>query len=126
LVEPIRRRAEAGLPILGTCAGLIVMARRVTDGGSLFRLLDIDVRRNAYGRQTDSFEADLQVEGVGPVRGVFIRAPLIEATGPGVEVLARYAEHPVAVQEGKLLATSFHPEIAGDPRLHARLLELAG
>jgi len=126
LLEPICRRAEAGLPILGTCAGLIVMARRVTDGEPLFGLLDVDVRRNAYGRQTDSFETDLQVEGVGPVRGVFIRAPLIEATGPGVAVLARYAEHPVAVQEGKLLATSFHPEIAGDPRLHARLLELAG
>jgi 5'-phosphate synthase pdxT subunit len=126
LVEPIRDRIREGMPVLGTCAGLIVLARRVLDGEPLLSVLDVTVRRNAYGRQVDSFEADLEVRGVGPVRAVFIRAPWVEEVGPGVEVLAEHGGRPVAVRQGDVLAAAFHPEIAEDPRLHARLLELVG
>jgi 5'-phosphate synthase pdxT subunit len=126
LVDPIRRRAGEGMPILGTCAGMIVMARSVHDGEPLLRLLDVDVRRNAYGRQTESFETDVEVAGVGGVRAVFIRAPQVDRVGPGVQVLAEHAGRPVVVREGNLLAAAFHPEIAGDPRLHERLLALTG
>jgi 5'-phosphate synthase pdxT subunit len=126
LVEPIRDRVSAGMPLFGTCAGLIVMARTVADGEPLLGVLDVTVRRNAYGRQVDSFESDVEVKDVGPVRAVFIRAPLIEELGPEVEVLAELGGHPIAVRQGNLLAAAFHPEIAGDHRLHARLLELAG
>jgi len=126
LVEPIRERAGRGMPIFGTCAGLIVMSKRVEGGEPLLSLLDISVRRNAYGRQVDSFESDVQVEGVGPVRAVFIRAPVVSDVGPEVEVLAEEAGHPAVVRQGTLLAASFHPEIAGDPRLHRRLLDMAG
>ncbi len=126
LVEPIRGRADDGMPILGTCAGMIVMARDVDGGEPLLSLLDVGVKRNAYGRQVDSFETDVEVREVGPVRAVFIRAPRIERVGEGVEVLAEHDEVPVAVRQGNLVAAAFHPEIAGDPRLHARLLELAG
>jgi 5'-phosphate synthase pdxT subunit len=126
LVEPIRERAARGMPVFGTCAGMIVMAREVEGGTPLLSLMDIAVRRNAYGRQVDSFEADLEVAGVGPVRGVFIRAPVVERVGPGVEVLAEHGGRPVVVRQGNLLAASFHPEIAGDPRLHERVLALAG
>jgi pyridoxal 5'-phosphate synthase pdxT subunit len=125
LVEPIRDRAGRGMPVLGTCAGLIVMASRVTDGDPLLGILDVVVRRNAYGRQVDSFESDVDVRDVGPVRAVFIRAPVIEEVGEGVEVLAELGGRPIAVRQGRLLAAAFHPEIAGDPRMHARLLELA-
>lgn len=124
LVEPIRERAEAGMPVLGTCAGLIVMAREVDDGAPLFSLLDVRVTRNAYGRQVDSFEADVEAPALGdaPLRAVFIRAPLVESVGDGVEVLAELGGRPVAVEQGHLLGTAFHPELAGEPRLHARLL----
>ncbi len=110
LVEPVRERAAAGMPIFGTCAGMIVLARRVEGGEPLFDLIDITVRRNAYGRQVDSFEADLDVEGIDhPVRGVFIRAPRVEDLGPEVRVLATHEGHPVVLEHGNLLVASFHP-----------------
>jgi 5'-phosphate synthase pdxT subunit len=126
LVEPIRDRAAAGMPIFGTCAGMIVMAADVEGGEPLLSLLDLTVVRNAYGRQVDSFEADVDVRGVGPVRAVFIRAPQIARVGAGVEVLAEHDAKPVVVRHGALLAAAFHPEIAGDDRLHRLLLESAG
>lgn len=125
LVEPIRRRSADGMPMFGTCAGLIVMARRVEGGEPLLGLLDVTVRRNAYGRQVDSFETEVDVLGVGEVRGVFIRAPQVTDVGPDVEVLATHDGVPVVVRQGALLAAAFHPEMAGDPRLHERLLSLA-
>jgi 5'-phosphate synthase pdxT subunit len=123
LVEPIVERAEAGMPILGTCAGMIVMARRVEGLEPLLGLVDVTVRRNAYGRQVDSFEADLRVEGVDhPVRGVFIRAPVVEEVGPGVRVLSEHEGRPVVLEQGNLIVASFHPELAGETRLHGYLL----
>lgn len=115
-LEPaIRAHHEAGRPILGTCAGLIVC-----DAEHL-GFLDATARRNAFGRQLQSFEADLEVEGIGdePLRAVFIRAPWVESHGPGVEVLASYEGHPVAIREGSVLASAFHPELTDDPRFHA-------
>jgi pyridoxal 5'-phosphate synthase pdxT subunit len=88
-------------------------------------LIDMTVRRNAYGRQVDSFESDVDVSGIGPVRGVFIRAPVVEQVGPEVEVLAELGGHPIVVRQGNLMAAAFHPEIAGDPRLHQRLLGMS-
>ena len=123
LVEPIRERAAHGMPILGTCAGMIVLAERVEGGDPLFALMDITVRRNAYGRQLDSFEADVEVRGVDhPVHGVFIRAPWIEEVGPGVEVLATFEDRPVVVEQGHLVVASFHPELVGETGLHDYLL----
>ncbi len=126
LVEPIRRRAAAGMPILGTCAGMIVMANDVLDGEPLLRLMDVAVRRNAYGRQIESFETDVDVRDVGPVRGVFIRAPVVERIGPEVEALAEFDGRPILIRQDALLSAAFHPEIAGDDRLHRMLLEMAG
>jgi len=108
-------------------AGMIVLAGEILDGRpdqEPLRAIDIVVRRNAFGRQVDSFETDLELDGVpgGPMRAVFIRAPWVEQVGPGVQVLARVGEHPVAVRQGPVLATSFHPEVAGDDRLHALFL----
>ena len=125
LAAPILDLAATGAPLFGTCAGMIVLAKNIEDGESLLQLLDVEIRRNAYGRQVDSFEADVEVEGVGSIRGVFIRAPEVERVGPEVKVLAEHGGRPVVVQEGNLLASSFHPEIAGDPRLHERLIQLA-
>ena len=123
LVEPIVERANAGMPILGTCAGMIVMAERVEDGEPLLGLVDVTVRRNAYGRQVDSFEADLEVDGIEhPVRGVFIRAPVVEAVGEGVRVLASHEGRPVVLEQGNLLLASFHPELVGETGLHGYLL----
>jgi 5'-phosphate synthase pdxT subunit len=123
LVEPIRERASGGMPILGTCAGMIVLAREVEGGEALFGLMDISVRRNAYGRQVDSFEADIDVRGIDHrVRGVFIRAPWIERIGDGVDVLAEFEDRPVVLEQGHLLATSFHPELVGETGLHEYLL----
>jgi 5'-phosphate synthase pdxT subunit len=123
LVEPIRERARSGMPIVGTCAGMIVLAERVEGGEPLFALMDITVRRNAYGRQVDSFEADLDVRGIEhPVRGVFIRAPRIEQIGAGVEVLATFEDHPVVLEQGNLVVASFHPELVGETGLHDYLL----
>jgi len=126
LVEPILERARAGMPILGTCAGMIVLARRVIGLEPLLPLVDLTVERNAYGRQVDSFEADLDVEGVDhPVRGVFIRAPIVRDVGDGVRVLARHEGAPVVLEQGNVLVASFHPELVGEARLHAYLLEKA-
>jgi pyridoxal 5'-phosphate synthase pdxT subunit len=128
LLEPLRERIGAGLPVLGTCAGMILLADRIIDGAQgqeTLGGLDVTVRRNAFGSQVDSFESDLEVRGLeGTLRAVFIRAPWVESTGPGVEVLACAADHPVAVRQGVLLATSFHPEVSGESRVHAMLLEL--
>jgi pyridoxal 5'-phosphate synthase pdxT subunit len=126
LVDPIRERAGEGMPIFGTCAGLIVLATRVAGGEPLLSLLDVTVRRNAYGRQLDSFEADVNVQDVGAVRAVFIRAPQVDDIGPDVKVLAEHEGAPVVIQQGKILAAAFHPEMAGDARLHERLLRLVG
>jgi pyridoxal 5'-phosphate synthase pdxT subunit len=126
LVEPILERARAGMPMLGTCAGMIVMAGRVEGGETLLGLVDIDVRRNAYGRQIDSFETDVDVRGVGvPVRAVFIRAPVVEEVGEGVQVLAEHESHPVVLQQGNLVVASFHPELVGEGALHRYVLDKA-
>jgi 5'-phosphate synthase pdxT subunit len=128
LFEPIRQRIKEGLPVFGTCAGMIMLADRVEDGTpdqETLGGLDITVRRNAFGRQVDSFEDDLDFAGLDtPVHAVFIRAPWVESAGPRVEVLARVEGGPaagriVAVRQGSLLATSFHPEVdGGDDRIH--------
>ena len=126
LLEPLRARLAGGLPAYGTCAGLILLADEVLDGQDgqpLLGGLDITVRRNAFGSQVESFEAELDVVGVGGVHGVFIRAPWVERVGPAVEVLASVDGHPVAVRQGSLLATSFHPELTGDSRLHGSFIE---
>ena len=117
-----------GLPVWGTCAGMIVLADRLTDHRpEPLHLMDIEVSRNAFGSQVDSFEADLEVDGIGdaPFRGVFIRAPVVNAVGQGVEVLARLSDgRPVAVRENDMLATAFHPELTGDSRVHNLFLNI--
>ncbi len=127
LFDPLAERLDAGLPVLGTCAGMILLAREVLDGRPdqrSFGALDVSVRRNAYGRQAESFEADLDVDGLagGPFRGVFIRAPIVARVGDGVTVLARHRGVPVVAHQGKTWVTSFHPELSGDLRLHERFL----
>ncbi|HZB02183.1 MAG TPA: pyridoxal 5'-phosphate synthase glutaminase subunit PdxT [Actinomycetota bacterium] len=125
LVEPIRARAGDGMPVFGTCAGMIVLAERVIDGEPLLSLMDATVRRNAYGRQVDSFEAEVAVRGADhPVRGAFIRAPWIEEIGPGVEILAEHEDRPVVLRQERLLAASFHPEVVGETALHEAFLSL--
>lgn len=127
LLDPLRERVRGGMPALGTCAGMVLLADRLLDaaqGQETIGGLDITVRRNAFGRQTESFETDLDVTGLdGTVHGVFIRAPWVEQIGPGVEVLASVGEHPVAVRQNQLMATSFHPEVNGDDRLHRLFLD---
>ncbi|MEX2101433.1 MAG: pyridoxal 5'-phosphate synthase glutaminase subunit PdxT [Actinomycetota bacterium] len=124
LVAPIRDRVHAGMPVLGTCAGMIVLAAEVLDGEPLLGLLDVSVRRNAYGPQVESFEADLRVRGIEhPVRGVFIRAPWVERIGFGVEVLAEHEGRPVVLEHEHVLVASFHPELVGETGLHAYWLE---
>jgi len=132
LMEPLRDLARAGKALWGTCAGLIFMAKDVGRNQPLLGLMDVTVQRNAFGRQVDSFEADLKVSGVDgerPFHAIFIRAPLIEAVGPGVEVLARAEKDQrdviVAARQGNLLVTSFHPELSGDDRFHRYFLQLA-
>jgi 5'-phosphate synthase pdxT subunit len=123
LVEPVRRRVAAGMPVFGTCAGMIVLAERVVGGDPLFAVMDIGVERNAYGRQVDSFEADVDVEGIEhPVRGVFIRAPRIVDVGDDVRVLAEHEGAPVILEQRNLLVSSFHPELVGEAGLHRYLL----
>jgi pyridoxal 5'-phosphate synthase pdxT subunit len=128
LMEPVRRRAEGGMPLFGTCTGLILMAREIA-GSEQPRLgvLDVEVERNAFGRQLDSFEADLDIPALGgpPVRAVFIRAPRVTRTGPGVEVLASVPEGAVLVRQGRLLGSAFHPELTEDPRIHAWVVQMA-
>jgi 5'-phosphate synthase pdxT subunit len=129
LREPIVALARAGAPILGTCAGMILLARDISDGDEpVFGLLDVSVRRNAFGRQLDSFEAviDVPVLGDSPVRGVFIRAPLVERVGDGVDVLARLDDgRIVAVRQRNVVGTAFHPELASEPRFHRLLATMA-
>lgn len=132
LLEPLSAFARAGRPLWGTCAGMILLAKEVLDakpGQPLLRLMDLTVRRNAFGRQVDSFEADLDVPALGepPFHAVFIRAPVIERVGEGVEVLARLEDgRIVAARQGSLLATSFHPELTADSRFHQYFLGLVG
>lgn len=130
LREPILSLARTGAALLGTCAGMILLADRNSDGDEpVFALLDVEVRRNGYGRQLDSFETDLAVPALGeaPLHAVFIRAPMVTAVGPQAEVLATDAEgNPVAVRQGRVLATAFHPELTGDRRLHQLLVTLIG
>jgi 5'-phosphate synthase pdxT subunit len=128
LRDEVAARLDDGLPAFGTCAGLILLARAVDDehGQSYpgaFDVLDCKVERNAYGRQRESFEAPLSVQGLdGPFPGVFIRAPVVTGTGSGVEVLAEHAGVPVLLREGRIWAATFHPELSGDLRLHQRFL----
>ncbi|MFA5890944.1 MAG: pyridoxal 5'-phosphate synthase glutaminase subunit PdxT [Actinomycetota bacterium] len=124
MLEPLRARARSGLPIFGTCAGMIVCAREIVDGDPpILGIVDIAVRRNAYGRQVQSFESDLEFAEAGTVRAVFIRAPRIESVGPGVEVLASHGAEPVAVRQGRVLLVAFHPELTGDERVHRVFLD---
>ena len=130
LLEPLRAFAQSGRPLWGTCAGMIFIAKDVVDGKPdqpLLALVDVTVRRNAFGRQVDSFEADLEIAALGeePFHAVFIRAPLIERVGEGVEVLAKLEDGAiVAVRQGNLLATAFHPELTDDDRFHRYFLSL--
>jgi len=131
LLEPLRKRLADGLPAYGACAGMILLASEILDAGASGREalplggIDITVRRNAFGRQVDSFEGDIAFAGLAdPVRAVFIRAPWVERTGDGVEVLARAAGHAVAVRQGSVLATAFHPEMTGDRRIHQLFVDL--
>jgi len=127
LIEPIKARHAAGMPVLGTCAGLITVARTIAEGDQpLLGLIDIVARRNAFGRQVHSFEVDLDVPAFGPppLRAVFIRAPWIDAAGPRVEVLASYQGHGVAARQGHVLVTAFHPELTGDTRVHDAFLAM--
>jgi pyridoxal 5'-phosphate synthase pdxT subunit len=131
LEEPLQRRLAAGLPTLTTCAGLILLSRSIVDGRPdqvAMGTLDIGVRRNGWGSQVDSFEADVSFGDLGdiPFRGVFIRAPRIEETGAGVEVLARLSGEPVAVRQGSHIGLTFHPEMTGDDRVHRLFLEQVG
>ncbi|MEI2732172.1 MAG: pyridoxal 5'-phosphate synthase glutaminase subunit PdxT [Dermatophilaceae bacterium] len=133
LFEPLRAVLRAGLPAYGSCAGMILLADRIADaadGQHTLGGLDVTVRRNAFGRQVDSFEQDIAYAGLAePVRAVFIRAPWVQDVGAGVDVLARLEGGPadgrvVAVRQGALLATAFHPEVTGDTRIHAQFVEL--
>ncbi len=122
LAEPLRALVEAGTPVLGTCAGMIMLGREHLG------VLDITTSRNAFGRQLRSFETDLELKGVpgGPVHAVFIRAPWVAEHGPRVEVLGTVDDHPVAIRQGRILAVSFHPELTGETRLHELLLAMNG
>ncbi|HEX6420853.1 MAG TPA: pyridoxal 5'-phosphate synthase glutaminase subunit PdxT [Acidimicrobiales bacterium] len=127
LFEPLGERLDAGMPAFGTCAGMILLGREILDGRAdqrSFGAVDISVRRNAFGRQVDSFEADLAVAGLDgpPVHAVFIRAPVVEAVGDGAEVLASVDGRPVLCRQGPVLAAAFHPELGDDPRLHELFL----
>lgn len=125
LLEPIRAKISSGIPVYGSCAGMILLADRIIDGAvgqETFGGINMTVRRNAFGRQVESFEGDLQFAGKS-VRGVFIRAPWVEEVGVGVDVLVQKSGHPVAVRQGNLFATSFHPELTGDLSVHSYFLE---
>ncbi len=128
LRQPLEARLEAGMPAFGTCAGMILLAREVLDGRAdqqSLAAIDLTVRRNAFGPQAASFEADLDVAGVtgGPLHAVFIRAPVVEKAGDAVEVLGEVDGHPVVARQGKILVCAFHPELAGDLRLHELFLQ---
>jgi 5'-phosphate synthase pdxT subunit len=127
LADPIAERIAEHMPVFGTCAGMILLAEEILDGRpdqQSFRALDITVRRNGYGRQINSFETDLAIDGLdSPFHGVFIRAPRVESVGSDVEVLARYADDPVLVRHGNVMAASFHPELTNDTRLHETFVQ---
>jgi 5'-phosphate synthase pdxT subunit len=128
LLEPLRAALHDGMPVLATCAGLILIARQVLDGRPDqvgFDLLDAQVRRNAYGSQQQSFESPITIAGLtgGAFPGVFIRAPVIESVGPGVDVLATHDDHPVLVRSGPVWGATFHPELSGDLRIHQQFLK---
>jgi pyridoxal 5'-phosphate synthase pdxT subunit len=129
LQRPILDLAAAGAPIFGTCAGMILLSRQIVDGDDpVFPLLDVDVKRNAFGRQLDSFEGEVSVSVLGdaPVRGIFIRAPIVERVGPDVDILARLDDgRIVAVRERNVIGTAFHPELAGETRFHRLLATMA-
>lgn len=131
LLEPLRARLADGLPAYGSCAGMILLASEILDAGASGHAalplsgIDMIVRRNAFGRQVDSFEGDITFAGLDdPVRAVFIRAPWVERVGAGVQVLARAAGHIVAVRQGPVLATAFHPEMTGDRRIHQLFVDI--
>jgi 5'-phosphate synthase pdxT subunit len=135
LLEPLRERLAAGMPAYGSCAGMILLASEILDAGEPGRQasplggIDMTVRRNAFGRQVDSFEGDVEFDGLdGPAHAVFIRAPWVERVGPDVQVLARVpgsaGDHIVAVRQGRVLATAFHPEITGDRRVHKLFVDI--
>ncbi|MCI4676213.1 pyridoxal 5'-phosphate synthase glutaminase subunit PdxT [Candidatus Mycolicibacterium alkanivorans] len=131
LLEPLRERLAGGMPAYGSCAGMILLASEILDAGApgreavSLRAIDMTVRRNAFGRQVDSFEGDIEFEGLdGPAHAVFIRAPWVERVGPDVQVLARAGDHIVAVRHGAVLATAFHPEMTGDRRVHALFVDI--
>jgi len=131
LSEPLREAILEGLPTLGTCAGAALLAKEVEDAQSgkaynpLLGVADFKVVRNYFGRQRESFEADIDIEGIGSFRGVFIRAPVMEPLTEAVEVLSTFNDKPVMVKQGNVIATSFHPELTSDVRIHTMLLELA-
>lgn len=126
LLDPLRSAIADGLAVYGTCAGMILLAGAVTEGDQpLLGALDVVVKRNAFGRQNESFEADVDIDGLDqPFHAVFIRAPWIEKVGSEVEILSEIDDHPVMVRQGSTLATSFHPELTGDGRIHRMLLDL--
>ena len=131
LLEPLRSRLAEGMPAYGSCAGMILLATEILDAGAAGReatplkAVDMTVRRNAFGRQVDSFEGDIAFDGLdGPVHAVFIRAPWVERVGPHVQVLGRAARHIVAVRQGAMLATAFHPEMTGDRRIHRLFVDM--
>ena len=126
MLEPLRESIGHGLPTYGTCAGMILLASALSDGDQpLIGALDVVVKRNAFGRQNDSFEADLDISGLDdPFHAVFIRAPWIEKVGAEVDVMATINDHPVMVRQDRIMATSFHPELTGDSRIHQVLLDL--
>jgi 5'-phosphate synthase pdxT subunit len=129
MLEPLRERVRNGMPVYGTCAGMILLADKILDPRSSQETvggIDMIVRRNAFGRQNESFEAAVEVAGIegGPVEGVFIRAPWVESVGAQAEVVAEHGGHIVAVRQGNALATSFHPELTGDHRVHARFVDM--
>jgi len=128
LIEPLRRAIEEGIPTFGTCAGMIFLSSGVAEGTQIqLGVLDVVVRRNAFGRQNDSFEADLDVKGFEETfHAVFIRAPWVEHLGEDIEVLAEIGGHPVLVRHGNVVASAFHPELTGDPRVHMMALNLTG
>ena len=128
IFEALQERSNNGMPILGTCAGMILLSSKITDGRNdqkPLKLIDIEVRRNGYGRQIDSFESDLMVEGFENFfKGVFIRAPLVESVGENVDVLAELNGQPIMCRQESTIVTSFHPELADDDRIHAEFLEM--
>ncbi|PCG81739.1 pyridoxal 5'-phosphate synthase glutaminase subunit PdxT [Streptomyces sp. WZ.A104] len=129
MMEPLRERVRAGMPVYGTCAGMIMLAEKILDprsGQETVGGIDMIVRRNAFGRQNESFEAAVEVAGIdgGPVEGVFIRAPWVESVGAEAEVIAEHGGHIVAVRQRNVLATSFHPELTGDHRVHALFVDM--